>query len=452
MIQPERICALNDKEIRDGTYVLYWMQASQRADDNHALAYAVDQANQLGRPVVVALGLMEDYPDANERHFAFMLQGLAETAAVLAERGIQFILRLGPPELVIADLARAACLVVTDRGYLHHQRRWRRNVASGAACRVVQVETDALVPVELASGVEEYAARTIRPKLQQHWQRFLVALKPRKVGKDSLGLRLGGISAERIGQLLPRLSIDRSTRAVDGCVGGPGAAMQKLEAFCRGKLRDYAALRSDPGLDVQSHLSAYLHFGQISPLRIALRVRRARGIRRENKDAFLDELLVRRELCMNFVLHNELYEDCDGLPDWAQATLRRHRSDRREYVYSLEELESSWTHDPYFNAAMTEMRLTGKMHNYMRMYWGKKIIEWTRTPRTAFRWMLAINNKYFLDGRDPVSYGNVAWCFGKHDRPWGERPIFGTVRHMSAAGLERKFDIDAYVRRVEQLA
>ena len=451
MIQPERICALNDKETRDGTYVLYWMQASQRADDNHALAYAIDQANLLRRPVVVAFGLMEDYPDANERHFAFMLQGLAETAAVLAERGIQFVLRRGPPELVIGDLARAACLVVTDRGYLHHQRRWRRNVARHAPCRVVQVETDVLVPVELASGVEEYAARTIRPKLQRHWSRFLVELECPTVGKDSLDLRLGGIPAERIGKLLPRLSIDRRTRPVAGCVGGCSAAQETLAAFCRERLRDYAALRSDPAPDVQSHLSAYLHFGQVSPLRIALRVRQARGVRRENKDAFLEELLVRRELCMNFALHNELYDDYEGLPDWAQAALRRHRGDKREYVYSLEELENSWTHDAYFNAAMTEMRVTGRMHSYMRMYWGKKIIEWARTPRIAFRWMLALNNKHFLDGRDPVSYGNVAWCFGKHDRPWGERPVFGTIRYMSAAGLERKFDIDAYVRRIEQL-
>jgi len=199
-------------------------------------------------------------------------------------------------------------------------------------------------------------------------------------------------------------------------------------------------------------MSPYLHFGQISPLEIALAVRRSRVRDRANKDAYLEELLVRRELAINFVFYNRRYDVYASLPRWARATLKAHRHDRREHVYTLRQLEAAETHDPYWNAAMTEMRLTGKMHNYMRMYWGKKILEWTRTPAAAFRRALDLNNRYFLDGRDPASYANVAWCFGKHDRPWKQRPVFGTVRYMNAAGLERKFDMDAYVRRVAGLS
>jgi len=198
-------------------------------------------------------------------------------------------------------------------------------------------------------------------------------------------------------------------------------------------------------------MSPYLHFGQIGPLQIALAVRAARGLPKAAKDAFLEELLVRRELAINFVRYTPGYDRFACLPRWARATLKAHKSDRRERVYSLADLDAGRTHDPYWNAAMAEMRATGKMHNYMRMYWGKKLLEWTRSPRTAFRWMLELNNRYFLDGRDPASYANVAWCLGLHDRPWPERPIFGTVRYMNAAGLERKFDMQRYLDKVARL-
>ena len=189
-----------------------------------------------------------------------------------------------------------------------------------------------------------------------------------------------------------------------------------------------------------------------SPLTIALRIRDARGAKQDAKDAYLEELLVRRELSMNFVAHNPQYDTYRCLPHWAKATLATHKADAREYVYTARQLEEARTHDPYWNAAMREMVVTGKMANYMRMYWGKKILEWTRTPEFAFRTALRLNNRYFLDGRNPNSFAGVAWCFGKHDRPWQERPIFGTVRYMSAGGLKRKFDIDGYVEQVSRLA
>jgi deoxyribodipyrimidine photo-lyase len=207
-------------------------------------------------------------------------------------------------------------------------------------------------------------------------------------------------------------------------------------------------LRNDPTLDYLSHLSPYLHFGQISPLYIALKVidTDSRG-----KEAFLEELIVRRELSMNFVFYNEKYDSFEAVPEWAKKTLKAHQKNKRQYTYSLEELETAQTHDAYWNAAQREMVGRGKMHGYMRMYWGKKIIEWSKTPEKAFQIALYLNNKYELDGRDPNGFTGVAWCFGKHDRPWGERPIFGNVRYMNDKGLKRKFDADRYVRMMSRI-
>jgi deoxyribodipyrimidine photo-lyase len=254
--------------------------------------------------------------------------------------------------------------------------------------------------------------------------------------------------------VLASLRIDRTVKRTAFFQGGTGRAKDLLRTFIRKRLPDYPTLRNDPSLGVESHMSPYLHFGQISPLQIVREIRRAKANRdlRGARDAYLEELLIRRELAMNFAAFNPRCDRYSSLPRWAQTTLKVHKTDKRPYQYSREQLERAGTHDPYWNAAMTEMRITGKMHNYMRMYWGKKILEWTPTPSTAFRRLLAINNKYFLDGRDPVSFANVAWIFGKHDRPWQERSIFGTVRYMAASGLERKFDMDAYVRKIEALS
>jgi len=226
--------------------------------------------------------------------------------------------------------------------------------------------------------------------------------------------------------------------------GGSEEAEKHLEVFLRERLDDYASRRNDPTQDGTSNLSAYLHFGQISPVAVAVRVKRSDA---KGRDAFLEELIVRRELSINYVHYNDLYDEFEGLPNWVKATLGEHGNDRRDYVYSPEDLEQSRTHDSYWNAAQAEMRSSGKMHGYMRMYWGKKILEWSRTPQEAFKVALYLNNKYELDGRDPNGFAGVAWCWGKHDRPWRERPIFGKVRYMSADGLRRKFDAERYVAR-----
>jgi deoxyribodipyrimidine photo-lyase len=216
----------------------------------------------------------------------------------------------------------------------------------------------------------------------------------------------------------------------------------------RGPLAEYHLSSDDPGTNLQSGLGAYLHFGQLSPLTVARAVAGARGVPEGARDAFLEQLIVRRELSLNMVHYDPAYDRYESLPDWARGTLARHARDRRSYQYDRDRLERAETHDPYWNAAMREARSTGIMHGYMRMYWGKKILEWSQTPQQAFAVALALNNRWLLDGRDPNSYAGVAWCFGRHDRPWPERPVFGTVRSMTSAGLERKFDMEGYLRRV----
>ncbi len=451
MIRPERIHRLNRGDTVAGRYVLYWMQASQRAEWNHALEYAIRSANELGQPLVAYFGLTSGFPEANLRHYAFMLEGLKETSRTLEKRGIRFVLRLEDPSRGVAEMGRKASMVIVDRGYLRVQRRWRTRAARNLKCPLVEVESDAVVPVDTSSDKEEYAAATIRRRIHRHLPAFLVPLRTSRIRRDSLGLRMRGEKLERIDLLLKRLRVRRSIRPVGSFTGGTAEAERLLRRFIRTSLKDYADLHSEPGLDVTSFLSPYLHFGQISPLQIALAVRAARGRPRASKDAFLEELIVRRELSLNFVRFNPHYDAFACLPDWAQKTLQDHARDKRPYTYSLKDLERAATHDPYWNAAMQEMVHTGFMHNYMRMYWGKKILEWTRSPKKAFETALHLNNRYFLDGRDPNSFASVAWCFGKHDRPWTERPIFGKVRYMNARGLERKFDMDAYLRKVDAL-
>jgi deoxyribodipyrimidine photo-lyase len=247
---------------------------------------------------------------------------------------------------------------------------------------------------------------------------------------------------------LKKLGVDAAVQPVHWIKGGTEAGLRHLDEFIRHKLDRFDELRNDPGLDYSSNLSPYLHFGQISSLQAAMAVLDSGS---PGKDRFLEELIVRRELAINFVHYNRDYDTYQCLPEWAQATLRKHRRDRREYRYRFEELESSATHDRYWNAAQRELVVSGKMHGYMRMYWGKKILEWSGTPESAYETALRLNNKYSIDGRDPNGFAGVAWCFGKHDRAWPERSVFGKIRYMNDKGLERKFDMEAYFARVEAL-
>ncbi len=447
-----RLARLNKLPVGGGDYVLYWMQQSQRAVSNHALEYAIARANELRKPLLVVFGITDGYPEANERHYAFMLEGLRDVGAGLEKRGIGFSLQRGDPAAVALQMGERASLIVCDRGYLHVQKSWRSRVAKEAGCPVVQIEADVVVPIDLASDKREFAARTLRPKLAHLWPEFLREPPRVKVGTASLNLVPPGLDWRQPENVLRKLKIDRSVRAVpEHFRGGTLEAQRTFRDFCKQLLGVYRENRNQPQTDHVSHMSKYLHFGQISPIWLALEVRKHSRAGQINIDSFIDELLVRRELSMNWVEHTPNYASYDSLPEWSRKTLAAHARDPRPYLYSRAQLERAQTHDPYWNAAMNEMSCTGYMHNHMRMYWGKKILEWSRTPQAAHATALALNNKFFIDGRDANSFANVAWVFGQHDRPWMNRPIFGMVRYMNAAGLERKCDIGGYVEKVNAL-
>ncbi len=445
MIQKERIKILNQKSFQKGAYFLYWMQAAQRAEYNHALEYAIIQANELRQPLIVFFGITDHFPEAKERHYFFMLEGLREVKRDLQDRDIQMVIWHKSPELGVIQISQNASLVVIDRGYLRIQRKWREEAALRMNCPLIQIETEVIVPVEETSHKEEYSAATLRPKIKKKLPHFLVPLKQRKPAISSLSMDFSSFDLTDIEGAIAKLSIDRSVKKTPYFHGGTKEAKKHLQVFLKKKIDHFAQLRNDPTVDYLSHLSPYLHFGQISPLYIALKVLEKDS---PGQESFLEELIIRREISMNFVFYNHQYDSFGGLPEWAKKTLKEHQKDKRPYLYSLEELEAAATHDPYWNAAQKEMVLTGKMHGYMRMYWGKKILEWSKSPADAFHHALYLNNKYELDGRDPNSFAGVGWCFGKHDRPWAERRIFGKVRYMNEKGLERKFNIKDYVEKV----
>lgn len=450
-IHPERIVHLNRRDERRGDYVLYWMQQSQRAEYNHALEHAITVANRLQLPLRVIFGLTDDYPEANQRHYAFMLEGLKETQRALAQRGIAMAVRRGSPPEVTLGAARKAAAIVCDRGYLRHLKEWRRQVAQEANCPVIQVESDVVVPVQSASDHREVGARTLRGKIHKRLGEFLTELRPARLTHRSVGAPWPGINLDNVEALLRKLDLDRSVRPVaEFFRGGTAQAKKRFEAFLRLSLRRYGAGRARPETDDVSRMSPYLHFGQISPVYLALRLGRAKSARAD-AEKYFEELVVRRELSMNFVEFTPDYDSIACLPAWARRSLAAHEKDRRTHIYSRADLEEGRTHDPYWNAATREMRATGYMHSYMRMYWAKKILEWSLTPEQAFCTTLAIMNKYFLDGRDANSYTGVAWVYGNHDRPFLERPVFGKIRYFSSAGLERKADAAGYIRKVEGL-
>ncbi len=447
MVEPQRLLELNNAPERAGDYVLYWMQQSQREACNPALEVAVAAANRLALPLLVGFGLMDDFPEANARHYAFMLEGLQETARSLQARGIAFVVRRGAPDRVALALARRAALVVCDHGYLRIQKQWRAHVAQQAGRRVLRVEGDVIVPVGLAASGAQVGARTLRPKLAAQRERFLTPLRRVRplVSAQSLQIE-GDIDLSDIPRLLARLRLDRSVPPVAGLIGGYRQARRRLQAFAARGLRGYVAARAHPGDPQVSRLSPYLHFGQISPVEVALAVRAA-AAPRADRDSYLEELIVRRELAANFVDNTPDYDRYECLPAWAQRTLALHARDPRPVLYSYEDLVGARTHDPYWNAAMREMLASGYMQNHMRMYWGKKVLEWSPSAPEGYARLLRLNNTYFVDGRDASSFANVGWVFGLHDRPWPERAVFGNVRYMNAAGLKRKTDIDVYVRR-----
>ncbi|MFW6409803.1 MAG: deoxyribodipyrimidine photo-lyase [Halanaerobiales bacterium] len=463
MIAKERIKSFNKKKIKKRDYVLYWVQAAQRADNNQALEYAINKANKLGQPLLALFVINDNFPEGNLRHYHFMLEGLLELKEKLAKKDIKLIITRGNTPKAVSVFSRKASLVVVDGGYLRITRRWRNQVAERIDCPLLQVETNLVVPVETASNKEEYAAYTLRPKINDKKNHFIKDIKKHKL-KHKLPEKTvfnspaadGSIeiltlkNKGDINNILKNLSIDDTVKAVKKFRGGQEAAHKLLQQFMEKKLDKYHKKSNDPVADCTSYLSPYLHFGHISPVYIANSIGKTEST---GKEEFLEQLIVRRELSFNFIYYNPDYDQSlkSILPEWAYNTLTEHSSDSREYIYSKEEFEKGNTHDKYWNAAQREMKLTAYMHGYMRMYWGKKILEWSETPRQAVNTTRYLNNKYNLDGRGANAHAGIAWCFGKHDRAWAERDIYGKVRYMSTGGLERKFDIDKYVQKINNL-
>ena len=452
MIHPTRIQTLNEApENPAGTYVLYWLGLAQRAVFNPALEHAIDLANERNLPLLVCYGIAEDYPEVNARHLNFMMEGTAEIGPALAARGIGFVPRRDTPVETALRYAKDAALVVCDRNYLNPIKRFYADFATRAPCRVIQVEGDVVVPVQTASVKHEYAARTIRPRIQRQLAEYLVPLEQRTVNHPYTAKLDPTLDLSDVAKLVADLKCDQSVRPVRRFKGGNSQAQARLDRYFAKSFKGYGAERGKPEAGAASHMSPYLHFGQISPVAIALAAKAASVGDDTDRTAYLEELIVRRELAMNHAYYTPNYDEYACLPEWSRKTLDLHRTDKRHYLYTRAQFEAGETHDKYWNAAMTEMRETGYMHNHMRMYWGKKIVEWSPSPEEAWDTVLRLNNRFFLDGRDANSFTNVGWLFGLHDRPWGPQPVYGNVRSMGQNSL-KKFDADGYLRDVARLA
>ncbi len=443
-----RIQKLNEASPRAGP-IVYWMSRDQRAMDNWTLLHAQQFAADRGSHVMVAFCLVPSFLGATARQYDFMLDGLRETSATLHEYGIPFWLLTGAPAEQIPRFLEEhdAGALVVDFDPLRVKREWRRQVAEIVEVPVHEVDAHNVVPCRVASDKKEYAAYTIRPKIHEQLPSFLHGFPSlRRQDLPEKDMPEPDWQAART-----TLDVDEDVAPVDWLTPGESAAHETLQHFVTGKLQAYPEQRNDPTMDGLSNLSPYLHFGQVSAQRVALAVQQA-DAPQEAKDAFLEELIVRRELSDNFCLYEPEYDSSEGFPNWAQKTLDEHHDDEREYVYSLEEFERGDTHDELWNAAQTEMTRRGKMHGYLRMYWAKKILEWTGSPGEAMSVAIYLNDRYELDGRDPNGYAGVAWAIGGvHDRAWQERPVYGKVRYMSYAGAKRKFDVDRYIDRVASL-
>lgn len=440
-----------------GDYVLYWMQAQRRLSNNLALYTAIDRANDLGLPVVVYEGLRPDYPEANARIHTFAVEGMRENAETAAARGLKYLAYVAQKGSVdreaLGRLAARAALVVTDEYPAFIFESQTRGLARRIGCPLLTVDNATIIPMR-AFAKREFAARTIRPKIAKLLPHFLAPWAECEARVDASGLCLDEFvptdpTAQSVEQIVAGSGVDPGVRPSLVYRGGRQHGLARLQYFVDHLLDDYETARNDAGSEGTSRLSAYLHFGFVSPLEVALAVRQS-GARASSVDAFLEELIVRRELSFNFTFFEPDYTSVESLPNWARSTLEKHADDPRLDV-SVDQIEAGQTYDEVWNVAQRELRATGEIHNHPRMLWGKKVLEWCRTPQEAVDLMIRLHYRYALDGRSPLTYTSILWILGLHDRAWGpERPIFGTVRYMSSDAFRRKHDFEAYKARVEQ--
>ncbi len=454
----ERVIQLNDRPTNaNARYVLYWMQMYKRVDNNHALIFAIRKANELKLPLVVYEGLKYNYPWASDRLHTFILEGVEEKRVEFERLGIRYVFYLqqnaDSPKRTVAALAKDAALIVTDDYPCFIIPEHNRRVAEKAEMPVFAVDSNGVIPMAKFDK-EEYAAYTIRPKINKLLERYLKPLPFENVNVSGVGLDVDCpetiVTSATISELVAECDIDHAVKPSRHYRGGTTAGRDRLNKFVNEILPDYNTARSKPDRDGSSRLSSYLHFGFLSPIEVALAVRDS-DAPQESKDAYLEELIVRRELSFNMTRFNPNYDSLDALPAWVHKTMREHADDERQFNYSLEQLEAGKTHDELWNAAQREMVVTGEMHNYVRMLWGKNVIAWSPSYEVAFATLVHLNNKYCLDGRDPNSYAGILWCFGKHDRPWMERPVFGTIRYMTSGSTGKKFDSKKYIAWTKSL-
>lgn len=442
MINEKRIRLLQKGNETNGP-IVYWMSRDQRVHDNWALLYAQKLALENNKHLVVVFNLVPDFLEATIRQYGFMLKGLREVESELFNYNIPLILTSGKPEEKIPNLLNSlkASILVSDFDPLKIKRIWKRDVAKKIIIPFYEVDAHNIVPCLYVSDKIEFAAYTIRPKIHKGLIEFMDEFIPLKKMKKS------EIISDKVdwNKIEKSLNINFDVKEVDWLKPGESEAEKIFDHFLQNKFEKYHELRNDPTKDHQSNLSPYLHFGQISAQRIALEVEKFKG-NPESQKVLLEELIVRRELSDNFCYNNKNYDSFDGFHDWAKTSLNEHRKDEREFVYTLEQFENGKTHEDLWNAAQQEMVKTGKMHGYMRMYWAKKILEWTKSPEHALQIAIYLNDKYELDGRDPNGYTGIAWSIGGvHDRPWFERPVLGKIRYMNRNGAEKKFEVKAYI-------
>ncbi len=445
----KRIKILKQARTSDGN-VAYWMNRDQRFRDNWALIHAHEQAIERKKPLYVFFNLVPEFLNATMRQYDFMIEGLKSVESDLRGKNIPFVLTTGQTEKNIPELTQkfGVDYLVTDFNPLKIKKHWLKKVMENTDATICEADAHNIVPCPEASDKQETAARTIRPKIRKKLYDYLddfpeITKHPHKPDKEEPGVDWA--------RVIKTLKVDTGVKPLDWLKPGENAAKEVLKEFIESRLSKYPDERNDPTKDVLSNLSPYLHFGQICSQRVVQEVI-ASNADEIAKDVFIEEIVVRKELSDNFCYYNENYDNTECFSGWAKDTLNKHGKDKREYLYSLEELESAGTHDDLWNASQLQMEHTGKMHGYMRMYWAKKILEWTKTPEQAMEFAIYLNDKYEIDGRDPNGYTGIAWSIGGvHDRAWQERPVFGKIRYMNYNGARSKFDVGKYIKKYVNL-